>query len=113
MGSMTQGEKYYRRSLGFSFLFLAVSVLFLLIFWSKLPPQVPLFYSLPWGIEQLSSPVRLSLFPISTAAVIGLIFLTYKFFAKEFVLVLIVSFTGVLYAFMACLSLIKIILMVI
>lgn len=110
---MTQEEKYYRRSLGFSILFLAISAIFLLVFWRQLPPQIPLFYSLPWGIEQLGSPLGLLLFPLSTLIAILLIFLTKKFLEKELVLLLIVSFAEVLYAFMACLSLIKIILLVI
>lgn len=108
-----QEEKYYRRSLGFSFLFLAVSLLFLLVFWRQLPPQIPLFYSLPWGVEQLGSPLKLTLFPISTIVTIILILLTKKFLSKELLLVLIVSFTGAIFSFMSCLSLVKIILLVI
>lgn len=33
------------------------------IFFAKLPPQVPLWYSRPWGEEQLASPVFLVLVP--------------------------------------------------
>lgn len=110
---MTQGEKYYQKSLGFSLLFLAISSILLLIFWRQLPPQIPLFYSLPWGIEQLSSPLRLLLFPLSILAAIILTILTNKFVAKELVLLLIVDITDALFSFMACLSLIKIILLVI
>lgn len=110
---MMQEEKYYQRSLGLSFLFLGVSVLFLLFFWRQLPPQIPLFYSLPWGIEQLGSPIGLLLFPISILAAIALILLTKKFIAKEMLLLLIVSITGTLFSFMSCLALIKIILLVI
>lgn len=43
------------------FLSIALALSFLLIFWMKLPPQVPLFYSKPWGEEQLVSPVFLLL----------------------------------------------------
>lgn len=32
-----------------------VSGLLLLVFWKRLPPQVPWFYSLPWGEKQLIS----------------------------------------------------------
>lgn len=110
---MTQEEKYFQKSLVATLFFLAVCLLFLLLFWQKLPPQIPLFYSLPWGIEQLGSPIGLLLFPISILAAIGLILLTKKFISKEQLLVLIVSFTGALFSFMACFSLIKIILLVI
>lgn len=110
---MTQEEKYFQKSLGLAFFFLAGSFLLLLLFWQKLPPQIPLFYSLPWGIEQLGSPAGLFLFPISILAAIALILLTKKFLSKEQLLVLIVSFTGALFSFMAFFSLIKIILLVI
>ncbi|MBI2007417.1 MAG: hypothetical protein HYS83_01825 [Candidatus Blackburnbacteria bacterium] len=36
---------------------IAIALFLLLIFWKKLPSQVPLFYSKPWGEEQLVSPV--------------------------------------------------------
>lgn len=43
------------------FLSIALALSFWLIFWTKLPPQVPLFYSKPWGEEQLMPPVFLLL----------------------------------------------------
>ncbi len=44
-----------------SLLILAVCFFALLISWGKLPPQVPLYYSLPWGEEQLGTPASLIL----------------------------------------------------
>ena len=41
----------------------------ILWFWQKLPPVIPLFYSLPWGEEQLTSPLTL-LFILLTTGVI-------------------------------------------
>lgn len=38
-------------------------VLLILFSWSFLPPQVPFFYSLPWGEEQLVRPAMLFLLP--------------------------------------------------
>lgn len=38
---------------------LLAGVIFLLIFWLRLPPEVPLFYSKPWGQEQLGQPIFL------------------------------------------------------
>lgn len=40
---------------------LLVTSILLGIFWQKLPPQVPLFYSKPWGEQQLASPFFLAL----------------------------------------------------
>lgn len=110
---MTAEEKYQKRFLVFSVFFLFVSLLAILLSWRKLPPELPLFYSQPWGVEQLGSPLGLFLFPISIALFIVLIFLTKKFFSEEMLLLLMVSFTGALFSFLACFSLIKIILLVI
>ena len=48
------------------FIFLGSILLFLgigLFSWHKLPPQLPMFYSLPRGTEQLGTPFTLFLLP--------------------------------------------------
>jgi len=40
-----------------------VEVLLIIIAWSFLPPQLPLFYSRPWGEEQLVHPANLLILP--------------------------------------------------
>lgn len=45
----------------------------LAVFWQKIPPEVPLLYSRPWGTEQLVSPLLLWLLPISGLVVGGII----------------------------------------
>lgn len=45
-------------------LILVMTVL-ILMFLSQLPPQVPFFYSRPWGEEQLVQPIYLLILPIS------------------------------------------------
>lgn len=42
-----------------------VSVGILAIRWRVIPPAVPLWYSLPWGEEQLAHPLWLFLLPLS------------------------------------------------
>lgn len=42
-----------------------------IVFGSHLPPQVPLFYSRPWGEEQLGSPVWLFL-PLGMTVLIAI-----------------------------------------
>lgn len=59
--------------LGF-FLWLSQLVI-LAFFWRKLPPQAPLFYSRPWGEEQLGNPTGLLLLPV-VSLVITLVNLT-------------------------------------
>lgn len=61
-------EKGVRRAflLGIGFLFLATLVTFLL--WRKLPPEVPVFYSRPWGEEQLGQATALFI-PVALAGI--------------------------------------------
>ncbi len=56
---------------------LLVALQFFLIFYyfDRLPPQVPLYFSLPWGENRLSTPSNLLLFPS-----LGLIFLIFNSF---------------------------------
>ncbi len=46
-------EKTSKSYLIVSFLIVLVCWLEILIFWNKIPPQIPWFYSLPWGESQL------------------------------------------------------------
>lgn len=62
-------NKFSRFSLQLGFVFLLAQILALLAVWRSLPPQVPLFYSRPWGEEQLASPQTLWLLPGLSLAV--------------------------------------------
>lgn len=44
-----------------SIVLLLINVLLAGVFWQKLPPQIPLFYSKPWGQDQLVSPSLLAI----------------------------------------------------
>jgi hypothetical protein len=52
--------------------FLLVFLMIFLIFlnWVRLPPEIPLFFSRPWGEKQLASPANLWLLPISSFSVV-------------------------------------------
>lgn len=63
-------DKTIRVGLQFGFLFLLGQLLILIYFWGKLPPEVPLFYSRPWGQEQLSFPFGLFILPFVSFLVI-------------------------------------------
>lgn len=56
-----------------------LSVALLLIFWKKLPPEMPWFYSLPWGEEQLIGKGGMAIVMGGLGGVIGLDI----FFAKR------------------------------
>lgn len=83
------------------------------IFGPKLPPQVPLFYSLPWGEQQLVSPLYLLLFPAICVAV-GLVNLTIGLFApaqEKFFVRMSTSF-WFLTCILAAVGLVKLILLI-
>lgn len=63
-------DKIIRACLQFGFILLTAQLVILALFWTKLPPQVPLFYSRPWGKEQLVSPIALLILPTISFLVI-------------------------------------------
>ncbi len=59
-------------------------ILILFSVFSLLPPQVPLFYSLPWGASQLVNPFYLILLPVISLGLLVInLFLSLTFFARE------------------------------
>lgn len=38
----------------------------LLFVWTRLPPQLPLYYSKPWGVEQIGTPLELAAVVVSS-----------------------------------------------
>jgi len=53
-----------------SLLISLAQILILFSVWRFLPPQVPLFYSRPWGSLQLVNPVYLTLLPAVSLALL-------------------------------------------
>ncbi len=49
--------------------FALISILLITLNWKQLPPLVPLWYSRPWGIDQLAKPIFLFLLPISSICI--------------------------------------------
>lgn len=70
--------------LAFSLIFLSLGVIFLAFFWPHLPPQIPLFYSRPWGEEQLASKTQLIFLPLFSFLIFASSLLASAgFFAKD------------------------------
>lgn len=98
------------------FLSLAISFItggFVLFFWQNLPPQVPLFYSKPWGEEQLGAPHLLAL-PL----LLGILFLGINGFLSYIVpensfLKKILILGGMMSCLLASITLIRIVLLVV
>ena len=98
----------------FSLLFLFLSAIFLGLFWSRIPPQVPLFFSRPWGEEQLASKNQILLLPSLTLAFFFFNFLSaVKVFDKEPLLSRILVITSTVLVFIFIYGLFRIITLII
>lgn len=94
-------------------LMLVVSIILLVIFWNKIPPQVPLYYSLPWGDKQLASPVELTLLPtFATNIFLTNLLLVYVLVPNEKLLVNIGVLSGLFASGLLFYSLLHIIFLV-
>lgn len=62
--------------------------------WGRLPPQIPLYYSRPWGQQMLAAPYAIWTLPILAAAFLVLNFFIAFFMLKDnlFLLRVLVSF---------------------
>ncbi len=87
-----------RRNLSWgSFLLILAQIFLLIVFGGLLLPQVPVFYSRPWGRAQLASPDTLFLFPALGLAVLLTNSILAVFFLKEEVLTLALAWASFLF----------------
>lgn len=90
-----------------------VGVGVLAMFWGHLPPRVPLLYSLPWGQDQLVNPYFLWLIPtFSTLLGIFANLLGTRILSDKLLLALFFG-TIIITQFILCLSLVRIVLLII
>lgn len=90
-----------------------VSLIAILWRWRSLPPQVPLFYSRPWGEEQLAHPAWLFLLPLSSLAWYGVNMLVAVYVAHEFLIFTQTLFlTSLVASIMSFITLVKILFLV-
>lgn len=104
---------YSRRLLLFG-IFLSFASLALVGWYSfRLPPEVPVFYSRPWGKDQLANQTWLFLPPLASMAIFLVNFAWARFFAKEneFLSKLLI-FGGFVVIILSSLTLIRILLLV-
>lgn len=89
--------------------FFWLSGLSVLIFLSfRLPPQVPLFYSQPWGEEQLASAGLLFLLPAVAFLILLINFLASVFLAEEKLILRILAVSSALGTFLVFFTLMRI-----
>lgn len=105
-------DKLSKRYFKLSLFLISTSLLLIVFKFRKLPPEVPLFYSLPWGEKQLANKVLLFLLPFSSITVLLLnVFLAKKEKAEPLVAKLLVS-GALLFSILATITLIKIIFLI-
>jgi len=93
--------------------FLIASVLTLIFKWPKLPPELPLYYSLPWGEEQLATPIQLLILPFISLSVFFLnFFLASILLEKAPWLCRILILISTIFAFLSMVTLIKIVFLI-
>lgn len=80
-----------------NFLVVIISFVYLAFRFSLLPPEVPLWYTLPWGRSQLAPPIYLWLIPISLLTIFVFnLFLTGFIFKNEKFLINLIMWGGLL-----------------
>lgn len=90
-----------------------LSLLILTLKWKGLPPEVPLYYSLPWGERQLTTPFNLLILPLASFFVFVLnFFVASILLEKEPWLARILILAGAFFSFLSTLTLIKIIFLI-
>ena len=94
------------------FLFL-LQALWFAIYINRLPPEVPLFYSRPWGEKQLTTAHSLLILPASSAIIlITNIFLTRLIKPKESLACYLLYIFAAVYCLLSLITLVKICLIV-
>jgi len=106
-------DKITGNCLNLALITLSASFFLLLFSWFKLPPKVPLFYSLPWGEEQLASPFYLWLLPASSLAIIIINLVFASYFSSNQLLTRVLMVTASLYSLLASIILFRIISLII
>jgi hypothetical protein len=97
-------------------LFLLIMAIFFLILiwkWSLLPPQIPLYYSLPRGIERLGTPWQILVLPVYAFIFFGInIFIATLVYKTERLAACLLVIIGLIVSLFLLISLLKIIFLV-
>ena len=98
-----------RRLFLFSIVLIIFQSIFITFYLDNLPPQLPLYYSLPWGQDQLVSPQYLYLLPLTSLLVLLLDVFFILFLAKLKLLSLVLLVSSFSFCFLSTYTLINII----
>jgi len=89
------------------------SLISIIMLWGKLPPAVPLWYSRPWGADQLAPPLALFILPAGSILVYLINLGLAIFFISEYLVFIQMMFlTSLLVSFLSCIAIIKIVFLI-
>lgn len=96
-----------------TFIFLTASVLLIITSFRSLPPLVPVFNSMPWGISRLYDSVIVLTFPLILVGVVFLNTIIYLLIYKKYTLLSrIISFNSLLFCLLATLAYLQILFLI-
>lgn len=97
----------------FTILIFVLSVALLAWRWSRLPPLVPLWYSRPWGTDQLANPYWLLVLPVGSLIVYGVNALVSIYITGEYLIFTQILFlSSLIVSLLSAFSLIKILFLI-
>ena len=106
-------NKTTRFSIRLSLSLLALIIILIAVFWGKLPPQLPLFYSKTWGKDQLASKWWFLTLPFICFLIVILdLRLASLFLKKEEWLAKILVWTAVILALLVSTTIIRVLLII-
>jgi hypothetical protein len=76
-------DQLIKVAFGLALLFFILQSGLLVVFWGKLPPQGPLFYSRPWGERQLATPQGYLILPLVSVLVLTVNLILSSLFPKQ------------------------------
>ena len=107
-------EKPTKTFIQISFLFLAIQILIIVSVWRFLPPEIPLFYSRPWGKDQLVNYPGIVILPVICLIVFFANTVVAQLATKEETLVKkMLAIASLTFGFLILISLIQIIRLII
>lgn len=92
---------------------IVISLGFIAWRWRSLPPSIPLWYSRPWGIDQLANPFFILILPLGSLVFYGINTLISVYFTAEYLIFTQILFlTSLLVNFLSFVALIKILFLI-
>jgi len=106
-------QQFNQLGLSLTIIFISISFFVLALGWQKLPPQSPLFYSLPWGEKQLATSKSLVLLPFLSLMILGFNYGFARILKETGLLLTLTLWTAAIFSFLSFFTLIKIVLLII